>query len=93
MFCSQDICYDSPIDGRPITSMKARTEDLARSGCRPYDPDQKQDQQRRKIESQKALEKSIDTSVASSIANMPTKKRESLAVEMEHGATAEVVRI
>ena len=32
VFVQPDICYDSPIDGRPITNLQARKEDLARSG-------------------------------------------------------------
>ena len=30
--------YQSPIDGRPITSRTARKEDLKRNGCVPYEP-------------------------------------------------------
>jgi hypothetical protein len=30
--------YKSPIDGKMITSRSARREDLARSGCVPYEP-------------------------------------------------------
>lgn len=29
--------YESPIDGRIISSRKERREDLKRSGCRPYE--------------------------------------------------------
>jgi hypothetical protein len=29
--------YQSPIDGRPVEGRRARTEDLKRSGCRPWE--------------------------------------------------------
>ena len=39
-FVQADVCYDSPIDGRPITNRQARIEDMKRNncnekGCRP----------------------------------------------------------
>lgn len=33
--------YNSPIDGRPITSRSHRREDLRRNGCVEYDPSMK----------------------------------------------------
>jgi len=83
-FVQGDVCYDSPIDGRPITSMKARIEDLARSNCVPYDPDIKQDYQRRIDEGNKKLEKSFDTMIEKEIEALPPRKRESLANELKH---------
>ena len=29
--------YESPIDGRPVEGRRQRRNDLARSGCRPYE--------------------------------------------------------
>jgi hypothetical protein len=93
-FVQGDICYDSPIDGRPITSLQARREDLARSGCRPYDPEMKTDYQRRIKESEAALDKSVDETVDRAIAQMPVRKREKLEQELINaGVTAEPVRL
>ncbi len=92
VFKSQDICYDSPIDGRPITSKQARLQDLARSNCVPYDPDQKQDYTRRIEAQEAALEKAVDRTVDSEIANMPARKREKLEAELQGGMTVESVR-
>lgn len=92
VFVSPDICYDSPIDGRPITSMKARLEDLARADCVPYDPGRKQDYTRR-IERESAnLEKSIDETVEAEIHSMPSRKREKLEAELQGGMTVEPIR-
>lgn len=91
-FGVKDICYDSPIDGRAITSMAARREDLARSGCIEYDPEMKTDYLRRAAESEKKLDASVDQLVEKEIATMPTRKRERLEAEMAGGVTAEIVR-
>lgn len=88
----QDIHYQSPIDGRPITSMRARAEDLARSDCVPYDPGQRQDYDRRIRESEKALDQAVDETVERHIESLPSEKRERLQSELDSGLTAEPVR-
>lgn len=92
-FVSQDICYDSPIDGRPITSMKARIEDLKRNNCTPYDPEIKKDYSRRIESENRKLEKSMDTTVEAEIEKMPPRKRELLHQELRSGVSADPVRI
>lgn len=91
-FGVKDVCYDSPIDGRPITSMAARREDMARSGCIEYDPEMRTDTMRRQRESEENLEKSVDSLLDREIALLPTSKKESLAAELSSGVTAEPVR-
>lgn len=91
-FVQKDVCYDSPIDGRPITSMAARREDLARSGCIEYDPEMRKDYQSRIADSEKKLESSVDNLLEKEIAAMPSRKREKLTAELQGGATADVVR-
>ena len=88
-----DVCYDSPIDGRPVTSMQARREDLARSGCTPYDPGRKEDYDRRGKEAEAALDKAVDETVDREIALMPTRKREKLEAELTAGASVEPIRL
>ncbi len=78
-----DICYDSPIDGRPITSMQARTEDLARNNCQPYDPEMRTDYQNRIKDGERKLDKAIDESVEEAIAKMPTAQRGRLYSELD----------
>lgn len=87
-----DIHYTSPIDGREITSVQARLEDLARSDCVPYEPGIKQDQERKRMESEAALERSVDNTVDREIALMPARKRERLEAELTGGLTAEPTR-
>lgn len=88
-----DVCYDSPIDGTPITSWAARRNDLAKHGCREYDPEMKRDYHQRLKDSEAALEKAVDTHVEASIEKMPTKQRAKLYSELtQEGVSAEVVR-
>lgn len=86
VFASKDICYDSPIDGRPITSMKARRDDLARNNCVEYDPEIKKDYARRVEREQAALERGIESTVEATIDAMPARKRERLESELKAGA-------
>lgn len=68
-FVQVDVCYDSPIDGRPITTRQARIEDMKRSGSRPWEgmKDERAEAARRvaysDMESDKALDKAIDQSM------------------------------
>ena len=89
----EDICYDSPIDGRPITSKQARIEDLARADCVPYEEGIRQDQERNKRESEESLERAVDQTVEKEIALMPARKREKLTAELEGGLTAAPARV
>lgn len=92
IFMGMDVCYDSPIDGRHITSRAARQEDLARSGCIEYDPEMKKDAAARRAESESNLEKSVDDHVEREFAAMPIKKKETLFAEIQAGVTVEPVR-
>lgn len=87
-----EIYYTSPIDGRPITTQRARNEDLARSNCQPYDPEMKRDYDRRVKEREAALEKAVDETVERAFDAMPSAKKEKLAAEITAGAIAEPVR-
>jgi putative FmdB family regulatory protein len=88
-----DVCYDSPIDGRPITTQQARQEDLKRNNCSPYDPEQKTDYHRRIKQSEAELDKSIETHVEESIEKMSGRKRAELYSELtEQGKALEIVR-
>ncbi len=88
-----DVRYDSPINGRPITSHAQRIEDMKRHDCIEYDPGMKQDAQRRMDESDASLDASIERHVEKEIAKMPTKQRGKLVSELtEQGMTTEYVR-
>lgn len=89
----QDIGYESPIDGRVITSWQAREEDMKRHHCIEYDPEMKTDVDRRRNESQRQLDAAIDDTVSESIAKMSTKERGKLYSEVtEQGMDCHVIR-
>lgn len=90
---SANVCYDSPIDGKPVTSWAQRREDLKRHNCTEYDPECKVDRANRLKESEAALDRTIDEHVERTIAKMPTAQRGKLYSELtEQGVQAEVVR-
>jgi len=91
-FVQADICYDSPIDGRPITTRHARDEDLARNGCVPYDPEMKTDYTRRIEREERELESAVDKTVDEALTNMPARKREKLQAELEGGMDVDMER-
>jgi hypothetical protein len=89
-----DICYDSPIDKRPITSHAARREDMKRNGCIEYDPEMHKDAARRRQEEDDALDASVDETVHRAVAKLPKAKKDQLIKEVVNkGVTAEVVRV
>lgn len=90
---SPDVCYDSPIDGRPITNMYARHEDMKRNGCREYDPEMRKDADRKVQEDRAVFDRSIDETVEEVIEKMPTQKRGKLMSELtSQGVGVEYVR-
>lgn len=93
MVSVKEIRYESPIDGRPITTLAQRKEDLARSGCIEYDPEMKTDYNRRIERDEKQLEAKIEDSVNSQIAKMPARKREKLNSELNSGIEVTTERL
>lgn len=87
-YVQRECRYDSPIDGRPITSWRQRADDLARNGCQEYDPGMKQDYHRRMERDDAALEKKLEATVEAQIETMGARKRERLQAELDSGATA-----
>ena len=51
--------YESPVDGRVVDGRKQRREDLARSGCRPYEPGETRDFIERKNDEAKQIKRSM----------------------------------
>lgn len=76
--------YQSPITGKWIDGRVARRNDLAASGCVEYDPGMRKEQEKRFAQEDAALDRKVDEHVEKSIHEMPTRKREKLAEELEH---------
>ena len=91
-YVQADVHYDSPIDGRPVTTRQARIEDLARNNCVEYDPEMKKDATRKHAEQDSKLDRELDATVESEISRMPARKRELLAQELSAGADLNYVQ-
>lgn len=78
--------YQSPIDGSPITTIRKRNNDLAKSGCIEYEPGMRQDADRLVKENDRKMEKEIDHTVEKIFSEMPTRKLEKLESELRAGA-------
>jgi hypothetical protein len=90
---AQDVCYDSPIDGRAVTSWDAHREDLKRNGCIPYDPEMKTDVANRIQREDRDMDQSVQQQAEELCEKMPTAKRAKLWSEMtEQGVSTECVR-
>lgn len=87
-----DVRYDSPIDGRAITSMAKRRDDMARNNCREYDPEMKTDAARFRKDAEVKFERRLEDDVERSIDAMPQRKREQLDNELKSGADINIVR-
>lgn len=92
VFVQQDVCYDSPIDGRAITNKQMRADDLKRHGCVEYDPGMRQDADRKRRDMDVALDRSVDETVEKTFSTLPARKRERLEAELRAGTDVEVVR-
>lgn len=91
-YVQPDICYDSPVDGRAITSKHARAEDLRRNNCVPYEPGMRQDMERRQQAEARQLDAGVDATVDEFFATAPSRKLEKLEQELHAGAAVEVSR-
>lgn len=92
MIAPQFEAYESPIDGKVISSKKKRIDDLARNDCVPYEEGIAEESTRRmKMEEQK-LERKMENSVDEAIEKMPARQKEALESEMRAGAGIEYGR-
>lgn len=84
--------YSCPITGQWVEGRKAHNENLAKHGCRIYEPGETREAQRRKAAEDEAfLEKVADTA-AQAVMKMPVEKREQLAKELDSGASVAYTR-
>lgn len=73
--------YQSPIDGRWIEGKRARTEDLKRNGCRPWEgmSTEKKEAIRRAEQADKTYETGVEAAIMHTYNNMSTEKQKLLA--------------
>lgn len=84
--------YECPVTGQWVEGRAAHRENLKRQGCRVLEKGEMEESQRRRRDEEKALEKSLDTSVEQFISGLPTRKLEKLEQEVRAGADTIVER-
>ena len=84
--------YECPITGKTIEGRRAHEENLKRHGCRVLEPGEASEASRRRVEADRALESSIEATAEQFVANLPSRKLEQLASELQSGVTATVER-
>lgn len=62
--------YESPATGRWVEGRRARAEDLAVSGCRPYEVGMRQDAERQRAADDHQLDKVVDRVVDTTLAEL-----------------------
>ena len=85
--------YTCPVSGKWIEGRAAHRENLARTGCRVLEPGETSALKARQQSSEAALEAALDSTAEELIANLSSRDKERLAVEMDAGLSAEVVRV
>lgn len=92
VFIAQEVHYTCPITGEPITSQKAHQENLAKHGCREYDPEEKKDWLRARAAEDAALEENISETAMEFVETLLPEAREQLGRELESGLDCTVIR-
>lgn len=67
--------YESPVTGKWVEGKSARREDLRRTGCRPYDPEERKDAKRWHAENEKVMDAKLEASAWKAWYSMSPDKR------------------
>lgn len=77
--------YTCPISGAWVEGRKAHRENLAKHGCRVLEPGETDNSRRRASAALEKLSDNVAESAAEFVETLPTRKREQLISELEHG--------
>lgn len=84
--------YHCPVTGNWIEGRAAHRANLKKHGCRILEAGEKELMMRRRQAEEREFDKKLEETVGREIEAMPTEKQQKLAKELEHGASAAVVR-
>jgi len=62
--------YESPASGKWIEGRRARAEDLARTGCRPYEEGERQEMEKRQVANDRRMDQAVDEAVERTLNEM-----------------------
>lgn len=77
--------YECPVSGKWIEGRRAHEENLARTGCRIYEPGETQQAMARAKAEEEALFERVGETAAKAVAQLPPEKQERLACELDSG--------
>ena len=84
--------YRCPITNEPITTKQQHENNLAKHGCRVLETGEVEQAKRKRLESERELDKKIESEVERLVETMPSKKREKLANEIASGVDLTTMR-
>lgn len=84
--------YECPVSGKWVEGRKAHEENLKRTGCRVYEPGEREAFVASRAREEASFDATIEASVEAELASMPTRKLEQLASELSSGADIKVER-
>ena len=84
--------YRCPITNEPITTKQQHDNNLARHGCRVLEAGEVEQAKKKRLESDKQLDKNIESEVERLVETMPSDKKERLANEIASGVDLTTMR-
>lgn len=84
--------YNCPVTGTWVEGRRAHEENLARQGCRVLEGGEKEAAARYRKDADDSLDKAVENAAEKFVHELPTKKREQLAVEMQSGLDVQIAR-
>lgn len=82
MFRIDNIRYQCPITGKPITNRRQHEENLAKQGCRVLETGEKEEFVRKRQREDDELANKVAETAAKLVHDMPQEKKEALASEL-----------
>ena len=84
--------YRCPITNELITTKQQHEINLAKHGCRILETGEVEQAKRKRLESERELDKKIESEVERLVETMPSKKKEKLASEIASGVDLTTMR-
>ena len=78
--------YQCPVTGKWVEGRKAHEENLRQTGCRVFEPGEKQEFERRREREEAEFDAKLEQSIGETVAAMPAEKQQKLAQELAAGA-------
>ena len=92
MVAVSKIEYRCPITNAPITTKQQHENNLAKHGCRILETGEVEQAKRKRVESNRELDRKIESEVEKLVETMPSDKKERLANEIASGVDLTTMR-